>query len=74
MQRVQLSARRQLECLRQRIGMPAHFSRFIADSQSAGLLIVSQSIAIREAIEEILLVWAASETHEWHNRIAFLPI
>jgi len=54
--------------------MPAHFSRFIANSQSAGLLIVSQSIAIREAIEEILLVWAASETHEWHNRIAFLPI
>jgi hypothetical protein len=54
--------------------MPGHFSRFIANSASAGVLIVSQSMAIREAIEEILLVWSASEADEWLNRIAFLPI
>ena len=54
--------------------MPGHFSRFITDSESAGVLIISQSMAIREAIDEILLVWVASRADEWHNRIVFLPI
>jgi hypothetical protein len=54
--------------------MPAHFSRFIPETISAGLLIVSQSMAMREALDEILLVWAASEADEWRNRIGFLPI
>lgn len=54
--------------------MPGHFSRFIAESASAGVLIVSQNLPIREAIEEILLVWSASEADEWRNRIGFLPI
>jgi hypothetical protein len=54
--------------------MPAHFSRFTTTAESAGVLIVSQSLAIRESIEQILIVWAASEANEWLNRIAFLPI
>src|SRR5437879_3487146 len=37
--------------------MPAHFSRFIAESTVAGLLLVSQNLDIRESIEQILLVW-----------------
>jgi len=53
--------------------MPAHFSRFIAESTSPGLLIVSQKLDIREAIEQILVVWAASEAREWSNRIGYLP-
>jgi hypothetical protein len=51
----------------------AHFSRFIAESTSAGLLIVSQKVDVREAIVQILLVWAASEAPEWSNRIGYLP-
>ena len=54
--------------------MPGHFSRFIADSTSAGALIVSQNLPIREAIEQILIVWLASEADEWQNRIGFLPM
>ena len=54
--------------------MPGHFRRFTAESSSAGVLIVSQSLPIRDAIEEILLVWAATEPSEWRNRIAYLPI
>ena len=54
--------------------LPAHFNSFLAGSESAGLLIVSQNLPIRDAIEEILLVWAASEAGEWRNRLAFLPI
>jgi hypothetical protein len=54
--------------------MPGHFSRFIAGVTSAGVLIVSQNLPIRDAIEEILLIWAATEAAEWRNRIAFLPV
>ena len=53
--------------------MPAHFADFITGSTSAGVLIVSQKLGVREAIEQILLVWAASEADEWINQIAYLP-
>jgi hypothetical protein len=53
--------------------MPARFADFIAQSISAGLLIVSQNVEIGETIEQILLVWAASEAHKWSNRIGYLP-
>lgn len=54
--------------------MPAHFARFIAESTSTGLLIVSHKIEVRETIEQILIVWAASEAEEWINRVGYLPI
>jgi hypothetical protein len=54
--------------------MPSHFNRFIAESTSGGLLIVSQKLDIREAIEQILRVWVASEHEEWINRVGYLPI
>lgn len=53
--------------------MPEHFYRFIAQSKSPGLLIVSQNLALRDAIEQILVIWTASEADEWRNRIGFLP-
>ena len=54
--------------------MPGHLNRFMAESESAGVLIVSHNLPIRDAIEEILLAWAASEADEWRNLLAFLPI
>ena len=53
--------------------MPGHFSRFIEQSTSPGLLIVSQKLDIREAIEQILLIWVASEEEEWINRVGYVP-
>ena len=53
--------------------MPAYFTRFVAGTTSPGLLIVSQNMAVREAIEQILTIWAASEAVEWTNRIGYLP-
>ena len=53
--------------------MPAHFSRFIEGTTSAGLLIVSQKLDVREAIEQILLVWTATEAEEWVNRVGYIP-
>jgi hypothetical protein len=35
-----------------------------ADAESSGLLIVWQNIAIREAIEQILIIWTAPELAE----------
>ena len=53
--------------------LPDHFRRFIEKSTSAGLLIVSQRLDIGASIEQILLVWSASEAEEWINRIGYLP-
>jgi hypothetical protein len=54
--------------------MPAHFNLFTCESSSAGLLIVSQTLEIREAIDQILLIWAVSEGYEWRNRIGYIPL
>jgi hypothetical protein len=54
--------------------MPGHFKAFVSELPSAGVIILSQNVEIREAIEQILIVWAASDAHEWINRIAYLPL
>ena len=54
--------------------MPAHFADFTTESTSPGLIIVSQNIEMRAAIEQILLIWAASNMEEWSNRIGYLPL
>ena len=54
--------------------MPAHFVRFTANATSTGLfLLLSQNLGLREAIEQIPLIWAASEAEEWINQIGCLP-
>ncbi len=54
--------------------MPQHFAAFIQNQQSAGLLIVPQHLPYVVVVEELLLIWAASEAEEWTNRIAYLPL
>ena len=54
--------------------MPKHFAEFIATQHSAGVLIVPQKSPIPQAVEDLLLVWVASEAEEWINRIYSLPI
>jgi len=39
--------------------MPGYFREFIMRSDSEGLSIVSQTVEIREATEQILLIWAS---------------
>ncbi|MEO8098624.1 MAG: hypothetical protein ABI811_13050 [Acidobacteriota bacterium] len=53
--------------------MPVHFARFTKDRVSPGLLIVSQSLEIGTAIDDLLLLWAITEANEWINRIGYLP-
>lgn len=54
--------------------MPRHFTEFITRQQSAGLLIVRQSLPIAAVVEDLLLIHAATESEEWINRLSFLPL
>ena len=54
--------------------MVGHVARFLERQTSPGLIIVSQELDIGQAIEGLLLVWAASETEEWENAVIFLPL
>jgi hypothetical protein len=55
--------------------MPSNFRDFQkAGRESAGVLLIPQSVPIGPAIEELLLIWAASDAEEWQNRLEWLPL
>ena len=55
--------------------MPAHFRTFTtAGNQSAGVFLVPQNLDIGTTIDELLLVWLASEALEWIDRLVWLPL
>lgn len=54
--------------------MPRHFARFLKNYSSPGLIIVAQDSDIGTIIEDLLIVWAASEADEWRDNVAYLPI
>ena len=54
--------------------MPAHFHALRnAGKESFGVFLIPQSLDVGTAIEELLLVWFASEASEWENRLVWLP-
>lgn len=54
--------------------MPAAFAKFTLSRQSPGVLIVPLKLEWVTAIEELLMVWAASDAEEWINIISPLPL
>lgn len=54
--------------------MPKHFAEFINNRDCSGVLIISQKLEIKTAIEDLILIWAASEASEYINVIRELPI
>lgn len=54
--------------------MPQAFAQFVASNVSPGLFIVSQKTDLLDAIDELLLVWSASEAQEWRNQLATIPL
>jgi len=55
--------------------MPRHFANFLqAGNSSPGVLLVPQRLPVGEAIEELVLIWAASDAGEWQNRILRIPL
>ena len=53
--------------------MPVHFTDFIATQNSPGVFLIPQSLPIKVAIEELALIWEASEAEEYANVITWLP-
>jgi hypothetical protein len=54
--------------------MTRHSARLLKDGSSPGLIIVAQDMDIGEAIEDLLLIWTASDAAEWKDTIGFVPI
>jgi len=54
--------------------MPTHLTRFLDSRSSPGLIIVPQDLDIGLAIEDLLLIWAASDAEEWTDKVEFLPL
>ena len=54
--------------------MLACFARFVAAQPSPGLIVVSQELDIAAAIDDLLLIWAASDSEEWQGKVGFVPI
>jgi hypothetical protein len=50
--------------------MTLHFRERLATGRSSpGMFVVPQQSAIGEIIESLLLVWSASQSEEWRNRV-----
>jgi hypothetical protein len=54
--------------------MPRQFAEFIQRRRSPGLFIVSQKTDLLTAIQDLLLIWVASEAEEWINRMWTIPL
>ena len=55
--------------------MPRHFGDFLqAHGSSPGLIVVPQRMPIGAAIEELWLIWGASDADEWRDRWRVLPL
>jgi hypothetical protein len=55
--------------------MPAQFREFRdAGKHSTGVFLIAQSLDIGTAIEELLLIWLASEASDWENQLEWLPL
>jgi len=54
--------------------MPAYFGDFLqAHGHSPGVFLVKQSRPLADIIENLIVVWAASDAEEWTNRIMEIP-
>lgn len=49
--------------------MPRHFGCFAGKQASPGLIIISQDLDIGVAINELLLVWLATDAQEWLGQV-----
>ena len=54
--------------------MPRHFGEFVANGEFPGLVLLPTGLPIRQAIEDVLLIWHISEADEWTNRFRRLPL
>src|ERR1700674_4802177 len=49
--------------------MPAHFALFLVGAHGPGVILLREATPISTAIEELVLIWNASEAEEWVDRL-----
>lgn len=54
--------------------MPGHFVRYVSNAQSPGVILLREAVPIATAIEELMLIWNASDAEEWINRLIWIPL
>jgi predicted nuclease of predicted toxin-antitoxin system len=54
--------------------VPLHFGRFIQTHSSPGVFVVSQKAELVRIIEDLILIWFASDAEEYTNSIRTLPL
>jgi predicted nuclease of predicted toxin-antitoxin system len=54
--------------------MPDNFAQFVAEHDSPGVFIVPRGLRLAGVAEELILIWGASESDEWVNRITYIPL
>jgi hypothetical protein len=54
--------------------MPRHFGEFIHSRTSPGLFVIPQHAELLTIIEELILIWTASEAEEYINSVRALPL
>jgi len=54
--------------------MPLHFNHYVARAQSPGVILLREATPISTAIEELALIWHASDAAEWINRLVWIPL
>ena len=54
--------------------MPHHFGEFIKSRSSPGLFIIPQHAELLTVIEELILIWSASDAEEYVNSVRALPL
>ncbi len=53
--------------------MPRHFGQFVLGASSPGVILIPQRMPIAEAVENLILIWAATEPGEWIDRVYIVP-
>ncbi len=60
---------------RNRRTMPTHLKEHLAQGKHiAGMLLLKKRVSIGTLIEELLLIWYASEASEYQDHIRYLPL
>jgi Domain of unknown function (DUF5615) len=55
--------------------MPAHFKSFKKSrKRSPGVFLIPQSLDVGTSIDELLLIWHASDASDWADRLVWLPL
>jgi hypothetical protein len=54
--------------------MPSHFAVFVLQNKSPGVFVIGQNVSVRTGIYELSLIWNCSESEEWINVLADIPL